>query len=254
MFYKSTCGDAFSRWRAGIYNNTVEQTRKCVADTEEMTFNHRELVEKIKDRNCERSEAYLNKKTLHNVWRAWKNVTKWQRNAKHAKSALGENFGSYLIKRAIKKWKQRKDFTHFARDRFLKMKVFNQNLMKRACFMALKTKYQREKGWCVFLGNFANKIDHRAKRSAFQMIENFQLRKKYAYEESKVASTRDFASILNQLYKKKMTQYLSHLRNVSLREKNQEGIKYGLFKHVNTASLRDAFMKWKKQSESLRTV
>lgn len=124
-------------------------------------------------------------------------MTKWLKHAKHAKQATHEAFGSYLIKRSIKKWKQRKDFTQFARDRFLKMKVFSAATMKKAVFDALKTKYHREKAWCVFLGNLASKMDHRNKRSAFQMINNFELSKKYAHEQSKSYATRDVHSILN---------------------------------------------------------
>jgi len=62
------------------------------------------------------------------------------------------------------------------------------------------------------------------------------------------------ASILNQLYLKKMTQYMSHFRNVTLREKDQLNVKLALFKHANTMNMRTAFMKWKAQSEKLRTV
>lgn len=100
-----------------------------------------QLVTKIKDKNCDRSEKIVVKARLHNYYQGWKNVTKWLKHARTAKGNLGENFGAYLIRRSLKRWRARKNTTHIARDRYNKMRQFQRDLMKKAVFNALKTKY-----------------------------------------------------------------------------------------------------------------
>lgn len=86
---------------------------------------HTKKKKQIKDKNCQRSERIVTKNRKQNVFNAWKNVVKWMKNAKFAKSCLEDGFGDYLIKRSLKKWRARCDKTKLSRDRFMKLRFFS---------------------------------------------------------------------------------------------------------------------------------
>ena len=129
-----------------------------------------------------------------------------------------EAFGGYLTVRAIRKWIERVRVTKFSRDRVAKYNQVKNEIYMRACFRELKAKYKREKSLCVQLSNLAKKFDNQGLQSAFQMIHNFKLSKDHVHKTKKIVSAKEFGSILQKIYTRKLTHYMSDLRSKCLRE------------------------------------
>ena len=61
-------------------------------------------------------------------------------------------------------------------------------------------------------------------------------------------------SVLTRLYRKRLLDYMSHLRLVSLKWKKEELKKLTMIKHCLSRGLRFAFDRWKRQASIAQTV
>lgn len=254
-FWVHNAGEAFKKWRQNLYEITVETTIQTVEETNKLVEIHQEKVNKIKDKNCDRSSKIVVKTRKHNVFQAWKNVAKWLKKSRTATRDYNENSGAYQAIRALKKWRARAAFTQVCRDRKAKQKAFTNLLYKKAVFKALLTKYQREKKFCLLLHSFSHKVNQKQTQSGFEMIKEFYLQKLKVYDIQQKYSCKDLISCLHTLWHKRMQRYYSNLRENVLTDKEQCAKVINLFGHFgDRAAMRNFFNRWKKQSQKAFTV
>ena len=78
------------------------------------------------------------------------------------------------------------------------------------------------------------------------MIQNFVRSKNDVHRHEKVLSAKNMDSVLTRLHRKRLLDYMSHLRLVSLKWKREELKKLTMVKHCLSRSLRHAFDRWKR--------
>lgn len=104
------------------------------------------------------------------------------------------------------------------------------------------------------MSNTVSEIRNRKLQDAFILIKKYTTDRKACAERDHVHAARWKFDFLHQLYLKKMTQYLSHLRNVVVKDRNDTATKRNVFKMISNRSTRAYFLKWKNAMESMRTV
>ena len=132
--------------------------------------NHVRHVKKIEKFNFDRSTRIVKKRDKHKYWYAWKRVAKWMKHKRVSTQYLQETMGSYNVKRSLKKWRQRTEVTLAARGAWEKFHYKNDLAIKRAVWIRLLNKFQREKALVMKCHTVSNKFDNRNLLSAFQMI------------------------------------------------------------------------------------
>lgn len=134
---------------------------------------HAKKVRKIRDWNCDRSNKTFSRRTLHNTWQAWRNVTRWQKNARVATENFKEHKEHYHQIRAVRKWHERAEHTRKCRDRTEKFHAFKKHLILKAVYGAIKDRFVIEKNFAWRLKEIAFKFDSKNKQCAMQMVRNF---------------------------------------------------------------------------------
>ena len=86
------------------------------------------------------------------------------------------------------------------------------------------------------------------------MIQNFVRSKNDVHRHEKGISSKNINSVLTRLYRKRLNDYLTHMRVVALNAKKDEKKKLTMIHHCLTRSKRAAFEKWKKQAAVMTTV
>ena len=162
--------------------------------------------------------------------------------------------GAYAVKRSIKKWRGRTEATIRARGAYEKFHYWNDIRIKRNCFIQLMSKFQREKALCMKMHTVSRKYDNKNLLSAFQMIQNFVRSKNDVHGHEKTLSSKNVHSVLLRIYRKRMLDYLTHIRLVALNGKKEQSKKLSMIHHCLTRSLRHAFDKWKMQANVMTTV
>ena len=124
-------------------------------------------MKKIEKFNFDRSTRIVKKRDKHKYWYAWKHVTKWLKHKRVSAQYLQETMGSYNVKRAMKKWRQRTEVTLAARGAWEKFHHKNNIAIKKAVWIRLLNKYQREKHLVLKLHQIARKYDNKGLLSGF---------------------------------------------------------------------------------------
>ena len=86
------------------------------------------------------------------------------------------------------------------------------------------------------------------------MIQNFVRSTKDVHTHEKDLSAKNVNSVLTRLYRKRLLDYMTHFRMVSLNSKKDEYKKLAMVKHCLTRSLRHAFERWRRQANVATTV
>ena len=86
------------------------------------------------------------------------------------------------------------------------------------------------------------------------MIQNFVRSKNDVHRHEKGLSSKNMNSVLTRLYRKRLLDYMSHLRLMSLKWKKEELKKLTMVKHCLSRGLRFAFDRWKRQANIAQTV
>lgn len=148
--------------------------------------------------------------------------------------------------RSIKKWRARAETTKSARGAYVKFQLKRELIYKRAIYREFMLKHHRDKALCLRLSNASAKFDNKGLISAFQMIKNFAEAKRNVHGNSKERATKNIKDTLLKVYLRRMLQYYSHLRRQIHGDKVTEKKKKIMFGHFISASVRDAFNRWKK--------
>ena len=254
MFWKRTCGAAFSKWRQTEYEQALEMISMTEETCQQLTEDHLDKKRVIQKQNITRSAKIVGKSQKHKFYQAWKNVTRWLKHKRVATANLLEAQSSYAVKRLIKKWRARKDTTVAARAAYTKFQIKRDLLYTRAVFRELMLKHHRDKALAVRLSNTAGKFDSRMLESAFQLIKNFSTAKQNVHAHQKELSSRDIGGVLQKIYRRKLLQHYSHLRRQVHGDKVVAHKKKVMFGHFISMQVRDAFNRWKKQAVFAQTV
>ena len=86
------------------------------------------------------------------------------------------------------------------------------------------------------------------------MIQNFVRAKNDVHSHEKGLSTKNVHSVLTRIYRKRLLDYMTHLRLVSLKGKREQMKKLSMIKHCLTRSMRAAFERWRRQANIATTV
>lgn len=86
------------------------------------------------------------------------------------------------------------------------------------------------------------------------MIQNFVRSKKDVHRHEKGLAGKNVNSVLTRLYRKRLLDYMTHFRMVSLNLKKDEYKKLAMVKHCLTRGLRLNFERWKRQANVAQTV
>lgn len=167
MFWKRNCGAAMSKWRQTEYIQAMEMIEMTHSQENHDEETHARHVKKIEKFNFDRSTRIVKKRDKHKYWYAWKHVAKWMKHKRIATKNLQDTMGAYAIKRSIKKWRARTEFTIKCRGMYEKFHGKNDHAIKRDVFYALLSKYQREKALVMKLHTIAAKYDNKNALSAF---------------------------------------------------------------------------------------
>lgn len=160
LFYRKTCGAYFSKWKSWRLESSRINIMETNTETDNLKDEHNKKVRKIRDWNCDRSSKAITRRNLHNLWQAWRNVTKWQKAARCARESHVEHQDHYLQIRAVRKWHERAEHTRKCRDRTDKFNAFKRKLILSAVYGALKDRFTIEKNFSWRLKELAHKFDH----------------------------------------------------------------------------------------------
>lgn len=86
------------------------------------------------------------------------------------------------------------------------------------------------------------------------MIRNFWIAKQNVHAHEKDISSRNIGDCLLKVYRRRLLSYYTHLRRQIHGDKVVESKKKAMFGHFISAQVRDAFKKWKQQSDYANTV
>ena len=141
-----------------------------------------------------------------------------------------------------------------AKARVARLQRYWGIINKRAIFNALKTKYQKERRFINFISGAAKKYDTIGLKEAYNAIRRYRHARDACDVRDKAQATREMVRVLKQLYRRKMTQNLSVLRNNAYNTKKKITHQLNMLMHMSTRTIRDAFYKWKEQAQKAETV
>ena len=181
-------------------------------------------------------------------------MTRWLKHKRVSTANLLEAQSSYAAKRLIKKWRVRTETTLACRGAYNKFQEKRNLLYTKAVFRELMCKHHRDKALAIKLSNTAAKFDNKQIQSAFQMIRNFWIAKQNVHAHEKKISSRNIGDCLTKIYRRKLLSHYSHMRRQIHGDKVVEAKKKAMFGHFISAQVRDAFKRWKQQSDYCNTV
>ena len=73
-FWKRTCGNAFSTWRAGLFKTMVMTIEETCQEENKLIEEHQDRRIKAKEANSGRSDQQIRQNKLRGIFTGWKNV------------------------------------------------------------------------------------------------------------------------------------------------------------------------------------
>lgn len=117
MYFKKRCGKALSQWRQHRYNKTIEETANLLEVIQITEIKHQEYRDRVSSVNCLRSEKIIVAHRKANLFKAFKNVQKWQKFSTIKTEQHAKQTSDYNVVRSLKHWFTRTKLTIVCRDR-----------------------------------------------------------------------------------------------------------------------------------------
>ena len=161
-----------------------------------MLQEHSDFKKRIINKNNDRSTKLLKTKNLKELFNGWKTVSTYLRLQKDKTMTLDEKIQFLNKRRAVLKWRFRKDATQCQRTRHDRLREKVRKIRLRSMFYEIWRHNKIHKNLSNNLNYLAVMFDDKHKKEAFDSIQSFVRSKNLAHHNRKQQSAKDSCSIL----------------------------------------------------------
>lgn len=181
-FWKRTCGNAFSNWKAGAFSIITGNIQDVDSDTVQTISIYEQKKALFKEVNANRAERILCKHNLRNLFQSWKNVKELLKLQNAKRREFNNAMDTFNKQCGIRKWFRRTKATKLAKLRVKRLTAEFKASRLKSYFQAMKSHYQIGKNLCKKLGNLASIHDQHALKLSLNAIQSFARAKEFAFQ------------------------------------------------------------------------